>query len=94
MKGKKTGGRTKGAQNKTTAAIKQTITDVITTYEASGQLSKDFLSLEPYQRLTISERLIQYVVPKQQAISADIELSVAEKTVADKLNTLNDEYTD
>ena len=34
---------------------------------------KDLKDLEPKDRLQILEKLMQYVIPKQQAVSADID---------------------
>ena len=34
---------------------------------------KDLKTLEPKDRLQILEKLMQYVIPKQQAVSADID---------------------
>lgn len=87
-------GRPKGAVNKTTLISKEVIANLLQNYsngtlhDAAGvpscvQMSTDFLSLEAYQRIQIAERLMQYVIPKQQAVTADLKgeatLSIEER---------------
>lgn len=89
MKGKKTGGRTKGTPNKVTSWSKKVITELLDEYNSSGLLGKDFLSLEPRDRMVIAERLMQYTVPKMQATAIDINESEGKKTLEQRLIELS-----
>lgn len=67
----KTGGRVKGTPNKITSTLKEFISDLID--DNREQILADLRQLEPKERLMILERLMGYVIPKQQAIGANIE---------------------
>jgi arginyl-tRNA synthetase len=75
MKGKKTGGRQKGTPNKATVMNKQIINDLLADYSASGLMCEDFQQLEAKDRMAIAERLMQYVMPKMQSVTADMNVS-------------------
>ena len=64
-------GRPKGTPNKITQDIRSWLTTVID--KNRKQMLKDLKTLEPKDRLKILEKLMQYVIPKQQAVSADID---------------------
>lgn len=64
-------GRPKGTPNKITQDIRSWLTTVID--KNRKQMLKDLKTLEPKDRLQILEKLMQYVIPKQQAVSADID---------------------
>ena len=61
-KGIKTGGRTAGTVNKTTAETKELLQKII-----EGMLNK----LEPKERIDAVIKLLPYIVPKQQEIAID-----------------------
>lgn len=63
MKGKKTGGRTKGTPNKTTSTVRGTLTSFLQTYTAE-RLRRDFDELEAKDRIILYEKLLGYIVPK------------------------------
>lgn len=88
-KGRKTGGRQPGSPNKTTAMSKAVITQILTQYNESGLMSSDFLSLDAKDRITIAERLMQYVMPKIQAVDMNVAAEVKERTIEDKLIELS-----
>lgn len=75
----KTGGRQKGTPNKSTILNKKIINDLLADYNDSGLMSKDFVNLEPKDRLLIAEKLMQYVMPKMQSTSVDLTTSTDEK---------------
>ena len=54
------------------------------------QMEKDLKKLEPKDRLQILEKLMQYVVPKQQAVSAEIDLN---KLTDEQLDAVVSELT-
>ncbi len=55
-----------------------------------SQMEKDLKALEPKERLQILERLMQYVIPKQQAVSAEVDFS---KLTDSQLDTIVTEIT-
>lgn len=54
------------------------------------QMEKDLKKLEPKDRLQILEKLMQYVVPKQQAVSTEIDFT---KLSDDQLDAVIDQLT-
>ncbi len=72
---KKTGGRTKGTPNKTTAQIKEMIVSLV-----GNQMEKWPVELEkmmrrdPAEAMKITGRLIDYVLPKQTKMELEGEL--------------------
>lgn len=65
----KAGGRTAGTPNKVTADLRNTIKKIIE--DNIEQVSVDIASLSPKDRVAIIEKLLQYVIPKVQAIEFD-----------------------
>lgn len=55
-----------------------------------SQMEKDLKALGPKERLRILERLMQYVIPKQQAVSAEVDFS---KLTDSQLDTIVTEIT-
>ncbi len=84
----KTGGRKKGVVNKTTAFNKAIISELLDEYKSSGLLKKDFLELEPKDRITIAEKLMNYTLPKMQSTSFDISSNTEECSIDIKLRQL------
>src|SRR5210317_1326905 len=70
-KGIKTGGRTIGTPNRTTAEIREHFQNLIA--ENLEQLNKDLKELEPLQRLKMIIELSKFVVPTLKA--TDLSLS-------------------
>lgn len=66
----KSGGRQKGTPNRVTRDVREWLSKLIN--KSRRQIERDLQELEPKDRVMILERLMQYVVPKQQAIKADI----------------------
>lgn len=82
------GGRQKGTPNRVTASIKDWVAGVID--KNRRQMERDIKALEPKDRLQMLEKLMQYVIPKQQAVSAEVDFS---RLSDEQLNTLVDELT-
>ena len=64
-KGVKTGGRTAGAVNKTTAEIREHFQNLVS--DNLEQLNEDLKRLEPLQRLKMIIELSKFVVPTMKA---------------------------
>ena len=92
MKGKKTGGRQKGTPNKVTTMSKAAIAEVLSDYNESGLLHSDFMLLKPLERITIAEKLMQYVMPKIQSVAVDLGGGDENRTIEDKLISLSIKY--
>lgn len=93
MKGKKTGGRTKGTPNKATAFSKAVIQDILTEYTDSGSFNKDMKKLEPKDRLDIIVKLMAFTTPKPQSIDMSVT-AVKNKTIEKTLKELSEENED
>lgn len=69
LKRTKTGGRTKGAQNKITKEIKEVFKEII---ECNlSQLEADILELSPKERIDVILKISEFVLPKLQRVSGD-----------------------
>lgn len=66
----KTGGRKKGTPNKITKDLRGWLAELINSNRAT--IKRDLRQLDSEKRLVILEKLMQYVVPKQQAIKTEI----------------------
>ena len=66
----KTGGRQAGTPNKITGTLKEFVVNLVD--DNREQIVKDLKTLKPKERLAVLERMMQYVLPKQQAVSADV----------------------
>lgn len=70
----KTGGRQKGTPNRITKGVRAWLVGLVS--KNRRQLERDLQELDPKDRVIMLEKLMQYVIPKKQAIRADIsELS-------------------
>lgn len=66
----KTGGRKAGTPNKVTGTLKDFIADLID--KNREQIEKDLKRLPPKERLYILEKFVQYVLPKNQSVQANV----------------------
>ena len=81
-------GRPAGKPNRITSDVKNWLAGLID--KNRKQMERDLKLLEPKERLLILEKLMTYVVPKQQAVQAQIDLN----TLSDEqLNILINELT-
>lgn len=82
-------GRPKGTPNKTTAEIKSFIVKIIG--DNFPSISEDFKQLEPQKRLAMWEKLLSYVIPKQQSISTEMDFSkLTDEQINEIINNLQD----
>lgn len=65
------GGRSKGTPNKSTTELREWVQKLVQSNMA--QVKRDLKELEPKERLDVIERLMRYVLPRQQAITAQVE---------------------
>ena len=59
-------------------------------YSASGLMASDFASLEPKDRLYLAEKLTQYIVPKRQAVDADLTVDSHKDGLVELLEEMSD----
>jgi hypothetical protein len=90
-KRKKTGGRQKGTQNRVTSATKAIISEMLGDYQQSGLMTKDFLALEPKDRIMCAEKMFQYVLPKMQSTNVDFNDKSTKITIEHQLLELSQE---
>lgn len=73
----KTGGRAKGTPNKTTTDLKDWVFRLL--QRNLKQIEKDLKELDSKERLILFEKLLRYVLPRQQAVTADMSLGLNEE---------------
>jgi len=66
-------GRKKGTPNKATEFSAKFIMEFLTKYKESGLMESDFEGLDPKDRLALAEKFANYIVPKRQAVQAEVE---------------------
>jgi len=69
----KTGGRTKGTQNKVTTGLKMWLSELLDMNRE--QIEKDFKQLEPKDRLQMFEKFLQYTMPKMQSVQTQTDFN-------------------
>jgi len=69
-------GRPPGTRNKVTNELKQWITGLIDGNRE--QFERDLAAVEPEKRLAVLEKLIQYVIPRQQSVDINTEIRAME----------------
>lgn len=84
----KTGGRKKGTPNRTTKVMRQWLTNFVRKNRRTMQSDLD--ALEPKDRLIILEKLMGYVIPKQQAVKAEISSLTDDEIISVVDNILNE----
>ena len=82
----KTGGRVKGTPNKVSAEMRDFIKDLLEGNKA--QLRKDFLSLEPKDRISIFCHLVKFVVPALQSVDLNATVENVSDPIEDDLKSL------
>ena len=72
----KTGGRTRGTKNKTTTDLKEWVFRLLN--KNVKQIEQDLQCLDPRERVLLFEKLLRYVLPRQQAVTADVAMRLDE----------------
>lgn len=67
------GGRAKGTPNKTTATIRDWVQNLIDGNRQ--QIEADLKQLQPKERVTTLVKLLDYVIPRMQSVSAKIDFN-------------------
>jgi hypothetical protein len=81
MKGKKTGGRKKGTQNKVTKDLRQRITDLLE--KNFERIESDFNKLGSEKRLIVLEKYLKYCLPPLQSLNVQAEIRSQLETLTD-----------
>jgi len=76
-------GRPKGSPNKITTDLRKWISEIIV--NNTDQLNKDLKEMAPVERWRIIERLLNYVIPKKQAVQAEIDLNNLTESQIDEI---------
>ena len=84
-------GRPVGAVAKSTALTKSVIANMLDDYHSSGLFSEDFLALEPKDRVSCAEKMMQYVMPKMQSTAVDFNANNTKVTISQRLIELSKE---
>ena len=82
-------GRPKGARGRANTDIKSWINSLIN--KNLSVLERDLTSLEGKDRLQIMEKLLQYIVPKQQSISVEAQIQAEYAAIESLIEKLPDE---
>lgn len=97
----KTGGRQKGTPNKTTAAVKSVLADVLNAYmnptaadDAQPNLRADLAAMLPDARVRAMTSLAGFVIPRQQALTIDEQTQLEADALTQWLETAPAEAID
>lgn len=71
----KTGGRQAGTPNRITGDLRGFVANLID--DNREQIKEDIKVLRPAERLSFLERMMQYVLPKQQALKASVNTGLS-----------------
>lgn len=88
-KGKKTGGRQVGSKNKVPHVKKEYIASLLGDYFDSDLMHKDFLSLDPKDRLATAEKLMKFVLPTMQSTAVDMNIEGGAQSLEERLSALS-----
>lgn len=82
-------GRPKGVPNRITSELREWVQQLIDNNRE--KLEADFDKLEPTERWRIVEKLMQYTVPKMQAVEAKIDLNrLTDEQLDNMINELHE----
>ena len=82
------GGRQRGTPNKVTSSVRDWLTKLVN--KNKRHIRQDLDALDPKDRLILLEKFMAYVVPKQQAVSAAVDLNAL---TDDQLNQVVEQIT-
>lgn len=85
-------GRPKGVKNRTTSDLRKWLEAFL--QEKFPEIEKSFDKLEPYQKWSIVEKLLQYSIPKMQSVSVEAMIEAEMRALAELLEKAPDEAVD
>lgn len=88
----KTGGRIAGTPNKVTTDIKTWVASILD--DGRERFEQDLEALEPSERVRVYTNLMNYVLPKQQAMSVESQTEAEYKALERLIDTAPDEFVD
>lgn len=86
------GGRAKGTPNKTTSTAKEWLTELVD--KNRKQIEKDLKGMDPAERVKVFAQLLNFIVPKQQAVSVEASIQAEYNEISKLLQTAPDEVID
>jgi len=86
------GGRAKGTPNKTTSTVKEWLTALVDNNRK--QIEKDLKAMEPAERVKLIAQLLNFIVPKQQAVSVEASIQAEYAEMSKLLQNAPDEVID
>lgn len=86
------GGRQKGTPNKVTTDIKSWLTEIVD--KNRKQFEEDLESIMPDERVKVISGLLNYIIPKQQALSVEAQIETEYTKLRELLETAPDEAID
>jgi len=86
------GGRAKGTPNKTTSTVKEWLTGLVDSNRK--QIEKDLKAMEPAERVKLIAQLLNFIVPKQQAVSVEASIQAEYAEMSKLLQNAPDEVID
>ena len=90
LKRTKTGGRSKGTQNKITKEIKEYFKEII---EFNlPQMQTDILELTPKDRIDIMLKISEFILPKLQRVSGEINTNKDNEIIVIRGNKFGDRF--
>jgi len=72
MKGKKTGGRTKGSTNKASGDVKERVADIVS--DKFGEFTEKLGELDGEAYCRVYLKLMEFVLPKQRELSGTVQV--------------------
>ena len=86
------GGRQKGTPNKVTSSVKDWLTGLVNSNRT--QIENDLKAMEPAERVKLFALLLNYIVPKQQAVSVEASMQAEYNEMAKLLQSAPDSVID
>jgi len=78
-------GKMPGTLNRSTPIIREQIEGILNEQFNSIQLAKDLAAIEPFERLKIFLRLLEFVLPKQKAVELKLDFEKLTDQDLDKI---------
>ncbi len=86
------GGRAKGTPNKTTSTVREWLSQLVDTNRK--QIEKDLKGMNPAERVKLFALLLNYIIPKQQAVSVEASIQAEYNEMAKLLQSAPDAVID